>query len=109
MELGLSNFHYNLHRDSLSSLAWTQADKANSSLARWGNIVFTTLSMHLDAHVAILTHIPKHTLLDPSMEFNADQDPSIIMYLRLCDPDDLLDDITAHTTLLKQRQQLLVS
>ena len=53
--LQLSNFHYNLHGDSMSSLAWAQADLVNSVLAWRDNIIFTTLSMRFDAHVAIAT------------------------------------------------------
>ena len=56
--LGITKFHYNLHGDSMSSLAWVKANRVNSSLARRENIVFTTLSMHLDANVAVTTHIP---------------------------------------------------
>lgn len=51
-------FHYNLHGDSMSSLAWAQAGRVNSSFARRGNIIFTTLSIHLDTYVAVTTHIP---------------------------------------------------
>ena len=53
-----SDFYYNLHGDSMSSLAWAENDRVNSTLARRGNIVFTTLSMHLGATVAVATRIP---------------------------------------------------
>jgi hypothetical protein len=122
--LQLSNFHYNLHGDSMSSLAWAQADRVNSVLARRGNIIFTTLSMHLDAHVAIATHIPgKLNVLydrlsrnapaadldiDASKEYNARSDIAFISMLQLCDPDADLPDITAHTQLLHHCQHLLV-
>jgi hypothetical protein len=117
----LINFHYNLH--SMSSLAWAQADRVNSILARRSNIVYTTLSMHLNAQVAVATHIPgklnviydglsRNILpadlgLDATKEYRANQDPSIITFLRLCDPEEPLTDITAHTTLLKTCHQLL--
>ena len=120
----MSNFDYNLHGDSMSSLAWAQASRVNSTIARRSNIVFTTLSMHLNAHVAIATHIPgklnvvydglsrnvspEELGLDPSKEYNATDDTAIVMFLQLCDPDSPLDDIDAHTALLLQCQRLLV-
>ena len=120
---GLTTFHYNLHGDSKSSLAWAQANRVNSMLARRGNIVFTTLSMHLDANVAEATHIPgtlnvvfdglsrnvhpSELGLDVSKEYNAANDASMLSFLRLCDPDDPLDDITAHTNLLHRCTSLL--
>ena len=120
----MSNFDYNLHGDSMSSLAWAQASRVNSTIARRSNIVFTTLSMHLNAHVAIATHIPgklnvvydglsrnvspEELGLDPTKEYNATDDTAIVMFLRLCDPDFPLDDIDAHTALLLQCQHLLV-
>lgn len=54
----LTHFTYNLHGDSVSSLAWAKADRVNSTLARQANIIFTTLSVHLHATVAETTHIP---------------------------------------------------
>ena len=42
----------------MSSLIWAENDRVNSALARRGNIVYTTLSMYLDATVAVVTHIP---------------------------------------------------
>ena len=122
--LQLSNFHYNLHGDSMSSLAWAQADRVNSVLARRGNIIFTTLSMHLDAHVAIATHIPgklnvlydrlsRHVPatdldIDASKQYDASSDLALISVLQLCDPAADLPDITAHTKLLQHCQHLLV-
>ena len=43
----LHHFTYNLHGDSISSLAWAKADWVNSTLARQTNINFTTISVHL--------------------------------------------------------------
>ena len=122
---GITNFNYNLHGDSMSSLAWAQADRVNSTLARRGNIVFTTVSMHLEATVAVTTHIPgklnvvydglsrnvssSDLGLDSSAEHNATNDKSLLAILRLCDPASALDDITAHTHLLQQCRQLLMS
>jgi hypothetical protein len=103
--LRLSNFHYNLHGDSMSSLAWAQADRVNSVLARRGNIIFTTLSVHLDAHVAIATHIPgKLNVVYDRLSQNV----SAISMLQLCDPDADLPDITAHIQLLEHCQQILL-
>jgi hypothetical protein len=54
----LTHFHYDLHGDSVSSLAWARKSRVNSVIARRSNIVFTTLSMHLDSHVATTQHVP---------------------------------------------------
>jgi hypothetical protein len=40
----LHNFTYNLHGDSVSSLAWAKADRVNSTIARQANIVFKCCS-----------------------------------------------------------------
>jgi hypothetical protein len=88
-----SEFHYNLHGDSISSLAWASKDRVNSKRARRGNIVYTTLSMHLDANVAVTTHIPgklniifdglsrllspADVGLDISLEYNARDDATL--------------------------------
>jgi hypothetical protein len=53
----LHHFTYNLHGDSISSLAWAKADRVNSTLARQANIIFTTVSVHLHATVAETVHI----------------------------------------------------
>jgi hypothetical protein len=79
--------------------------------------------MHLDANVAEATHIPgilnvvfdglsrnvhpSELGLDVSKEYNAANDASMLSFLRLCDPDDPLDDITAHTNLLHRCTSLL--
>ena len=76
----------------MSSLAWAQANRVNSSLAHRGNIAFITLSMHFDDNVAVATHIPgilnvvfdwlsrnvspSDLGLDVSKEFNAANDAS---------------------------------
>lgn len=52
----IRNFHYQLHGDSISSLAWAEAGRVNSSLARRANLVFTTISLHLDATIAETVH-----------------------------------------------------
>ena len=122
-KMGKTSFRYNLHGDSMSSLAWAAHDRVNSRLARRGNIVFTTLSMHLDATVAITTHIPgKQNIIydglsrnqtpedlgiDSSLEFHIARDHSIIAFLQLCDPSAPLDTIESHMHLLTSCQQLL--
>ena len=124
-KMAKTSFRYNLHGDSMSSLAWASHDRVNSRLARRGNIVFTTLSMHLDATVAITTHIPgKQNIIydglsrnqtpedlgiDSSLEYHVARDQSIITFLRLCDPSALLDTIESHMQLLTSCQQLLHS
>ena len=54
----LTSFYYDLHGDNMSSLAWARSNRANSILARRANIVFTTISMHLNAQLADTEHIP---------------------------------------------------
>ena len=104
-----SDFHYNLHGDSMSSLVWATKDRVNSKLARRGNIVYTTLSMHLDAKVAVTTHIPGKLniifdglsrLLSPadlgldiSLQYNASDDATLLQFLKLCDLDATIDTI----------------
>jgi hypothetical protein len=118
-----SNFSYNLHGDSMSSLAWAENDRVNSALARRGNIVYTTLSMYLDATVAVTTHIPRKLNiiydglsrlltpselgLDSSLEYNASNDESMLEFLHLCDPDAALHTIKSHMNLLSSCQHLL--
>ena len=57
--LKLTNFHYTFHGDNISSLAWTKADRVKSLIARRANIVFTTVSMHLNATLSDTQHIPE--------------------------------------------------
>jgi len=117
------SFTYDLHGDSISSLAWAQEDRANSILARRGNLVFTTLSMHLDCHVATTKHIPgklnivfdglsrnKSPIevgLDPSLMFNVDSDTMLLDFLKECDPDQQLSTIDDHIQLLTQCRTIL--
>ncbi len=54
----LSNFHYDLHGDNRSSLVWAKSDRVNSELARRANIIFTTISMHLNANLAEAEQVP---------------------------------------------------
>ena len=118
-----SDFYYNLHGDSMSSLAWAKNDRVNSTLTRRGNIVFTTLSMHLDATVAVATHIPgklniiydglsrlstpSELGIDSLLEYNANNDEPMMTFLQLCDPEAALDTIESHVNLLRTCQHLL--
>ncbi len=120
-----TDFYYNLHGDSMSSLAWAENDRVNSTLARRGNIVFTTLSMHLSATVAVATHIPgklniiydglsrsltpSELGLDSSLEYTVSNDEQMLSFLQLCDPDAALNTIDSHVTLLRTCQHLLHS
>ena len=121
--LELTRFHYDLHGDSMSSLAWAKGDRTNSILARRSNIVFTTLSVHLDCQVATTEHVPgklniimdglsrdvdpSSLGLDPTLQYDAAQDKSIIQFLKLCDPDTSLADIHDHTALMNECNALL--
>ena len=96
-KLKLQNFSYTLHGDNMSSLAWAKADRVNSTLARRANIVFTTVSMHINASLSDTQHIPgimnvlfdglsRHVSptklgLDPTLMFNAANDVSILRYV----------------------------
>ncbi len=118
-----SDFHYNLHGDSISSLAWASKDRVNSKLARRGSIVYTTVSMHLNAQVAVTTHIPgklniifdglsrllspSDVGLDISLEYNACDDVTLLGFLHLCDPEATIDTIDDHIHVLTSCQQLL--
>ena len=121
----LQNFHYTLHGDSTSSLAWAKADRVNSLLARRANIVFTTVSMHLNATITDTEHIPgklnvifdglsrnvspQQLGLDPTLMFNVANDSAVVEFIALCDPEQSLSDITSHTQLLQQCKTLLLS
>ena len=79
--------------------------------------------MHLDATVAVATHIPGKLniiydglsrLLTPSelgldnlLEYNASNDERMLSFLRLCDPDAAFDTIESHMHLLRTCQHLL--
>ena len=56
--LNIASFSYDLHGDNMSSLAWAHSDRVNSLLARRANIIFTTISMHLNAQLTDTEHIP---------------------------------------------------
>lgn len=119
----LSDFHYDLHGDNRSSLAWAQSDRVNSVLARKANIIFTTISMHLNANLAEAEHIPgilnttfdglsrgitpQELDLDPLLMYNATADDTMVQLVCLCDPSDPLSDMVSHTALLQSCTNLL--
>lgn len=108
----------------MNSLAWARSDRVNSSLARRANIIFTTISMHLEACLAETEHIPgsmnivfdglsrnvapEELGLDPLLLFNADADDAMSQFIKLCNPAYPLTDMLSHTTLFKQCTQLLL-
>ena len=112
------HFHYQLHGDSISSLAWAKADRVNSTLARRANIMSTTISIHLNATVADTVHVPGKLNvifdglsrglsplelgLDPTLFYNTATDVGIIQLIMLCDPSLELTDMSSHTALLRQ-------
>jgi hypothetical protein len=120
----LSHFHYDLHGDNRSSLAWAKSDRANSLLARRANIIFTTLSMHLNANLAEAEHVPgvlntvfdglsrnvspQELGLDPLLMYNATADETIVRIVQLCNPADPLTDMDSHTALLHECTSLFI-
>jgi hypothetical protein len=121
-KLKLQDFAYSLHGDSKSSLAWAKADRANSLLARSANIVFTTLSMHLNATITETEHIPGNLniLFDGLSQnvsptelglepFPAASDSAVVQYIQFCDPNTELIDLTSHTNLMHKCTQLLLN
>ena len=119
----LKNFAYNLHGDSISSLAWAQADRVNSTLARPANIIFTTISVHLNATVAETVHIPgtlniifdglsrgltsRELGLDESKLYPVSNDAAIHDFIMMCDPSTVLTDMRSHTNLLHRCTSIL--
>jgi hypothetical protein len=122
--LKLQNFHYDLHGDNMSSLAWAKSDRVNSLLARRANIIFTTISMQLNATLSETEHIPgsmnvlfdglsRNVLpqdlgLDPLLMYQADGDYAVHQFIQLCNPANQLSDMISHTTLLRQCTNLLL-
>ena len=119
----LKNFAYNLHGDSISSLAWAKADRVNSTLARQANIIFTTISVHLNATVAETVHIPgtlniifdglsrgltsRELGLDESKLYSISNDAAIHDFIMMCDPSTVLTDMRSHANLLHRCTSLL--
>jgi hypothetical protein len=119
----ITTFHYDLHGDNMSSLAWARSDRVNSLLARRANIVYTTVSMHLNAHLVETEHVPgamnvvfdglsrnvspEQLGLDPSLMYTVADDLAMNEFIQLCNPALRLADMTSHTSLLKQCYRLL--
>jgi hypothetical protein len=119
----LTNFYYDLHGDNMSSLAWARSDRVNSLLARRANIIFTTISMHLQAHLVSTEHVPgfmnivfdglsrnvspQELGLDPALSYDAEGDTSVLQFIQLCNPAIQLTNMLSHTTLLQQCSHLL--
>ena len=120
----LSDFYYDLHGDNKSSLAWATSDRVNSVLARKANIIFTTISMHLNANLADAEHVPgvlnivfdglsrnvspQELGLDPLLMYNAAADDPIVQIVQLCNPLQELTDMSSHTALLQLCTRLLL-
>ena len=119
----ITTFHYDLHGDNMSSLAWARSDRVNSLLARRANIVYTTVSMHLNAHLVETEHVPgalnvvfdglsrnvspEQLGLDPSLMYTVADDLAMNEFIQLCNPALRLTDMASHTSLLKQCYRLL--
>ena len=56
--LHLRAFRYHLLGDSVSSLAWASKGRVSSERARRASVVFSLLTMHLQALLALTTHVP---------------------------------------------------
>ena len=56
--LRLRAFRYHLLGDSVSSLAWASKGRVSSERARRASVVFSLLTMHLQALLALTTHVP---------------------------------------------------
>ena len=107
----------------MSSLVWARSERINSLLARRANIIFLTISMHLNAQLAETEHIPnsmnimfdglsrnvspEQLGLDPLLMFQAAADDAVSQFIQLCNPETPLTDIVSHTILLKQCTHLL--
>jgi hypothetical protein len=119
----LNTFYYDLHGDNMSSLAWARSDRVNLILARRNNIIFTTISMHLDAQLVETEHIPgsmnivfdglsrnvapEQLGLDPLLMYQTAADHTVGEFIQLCNPVIPLTDMSSHTSLLQQCYRLL--
>lgn len=121
--LGLRDFTFTLHGDSVSSLQWSVSNRAASVLARRANIAMVLLSLHLRATLLDTTHVrgvdnvtydglsrgrsAEELGLDPSRSHAFDQDSTELHYLSLCDPRAQLTSFHDHTALIAQCMTLL--
>lgn len=123
--LGLRDFTYSLHGDSVSSLQWTENSRATSLLARRANVGLALLVTHLQASVHDTVHVPgtrnvvydglsrgksaTDVGLDPAGEVTLGPTAPEAQYLRLCDPHLPLTTFAAYTALFEQCSRLLRS
>jgi hypothetical protein len=119
----LNNFYYDLHGDNMSTLAWARSDRVNSLLARRANIIFTTISMHLDTQLAETEHIPvsmnivfdglsrnvppEQLGLDPLLMYQTTSDHAVREFIQLCNPAIPITDMKSNTSLLQHCYRLL--
>jgi hypothetical protein len=113
--LNITHQSCTLYGDSISLLAWSQRDRADSILARRSNIAYTLLAAHNDITVQDVVHVPgkENTVYDGLTRCRSATDvglpkhlqlffPSshpIHQFLLLCDPDAPLDGYKAHAHL----------
>jgi hypothetical protein len=116
--LGIRHQSCTLHGDSISSLAWSQRDRADSILARRSNIAYTLLAAHNDITVQDLVHVPgkenivydgltrNRTAVDvglaPHLQIFFPPSHPIHSFLLLCDPDAPLEGYRAHAELSRR-------
>ena len=113
--LHLRDFAYELHGDSVSSLTWTEKNRAASELARRANIALTLISVDIGAFVTDTTHVPgvlnvvydglsrgktgSEVGLDPAKQVFLTSDHTITKIITLCDPDQDLSSVSEHLEL----------
>jgi hypothetical protein len=122
LRASLHHFTYNLHWDSISSLAWAKADRVNSVLARQANIIYTTL-IYTTISVAETVHIPgtlnvifdglsrgltsRDLGLNESKMYSIINDATIKEFIMMFDPTTELTDMRPHINLLHRCTLLL--
>jgi hypothetical protein len=113
--LGLHHHSCELHGNSISSLSWSQKDRAASTLARRSNIAYTLAATFTDITVTSIVHIPgkenvtydgltrERTAADvnlpPQLQVFFPPTHPIHNFLRLCDPDAPLQGYNEHARL----------
>lgn len=113
--LQLRDFAYELHGDSVSSLTWTERDRAASELARRANIALTLVSVDVGAFLTDTTHVPgvlnvvydglsrgrsgSEVGLDPTKQIFLSSDHTITKIIALCDPDSAMASVSEHIEL----------
>jgi len=106
----LTTFYYDLHGDNMSSLAWARSNRVNSILARRDNL---TAFEHIPGSMNIVfdglsSNVPPEQLgLDPLLMYHTAADHTVNEFIQLCNPALQLNDMSSHTSLLKQCYRLL--